>query len=110
GALLLVLGQTGTVNVFDPFIDGLEGNFLPPAAGWVLGFAVLVLYVGALFWRRSRRLAAGLAVDAPTEFAGRIVLVLAAVLVATAVLNADRGVPVAVLILLAFVVGFDFVT
>jgi D-xylose transport system permease protein len=35
---------------------------------------------------------------------------LAVVLVAVAVLNADRGVPLALLILLGFVVGFDFVT
>jgi D-xylose transport system permease protein len=110
GALLLVLGETGTINIFDPTIDGLTGTFLPVAAGWVLGLVVVALYVGALFWRRSRRLASGLPVNQPTEFAGRIALALAAVLVAIGVLNADRGVPLALVILLALVVGFDYVT
>ena len=39
----------------------------------------------------------------------RMALVAAAVIVAVAVLNSDRGVPLAVLILLAFVAGMDYV-
>ncbi len=109
GALLLVLGETGTVNVFDPTIDALEGTFLPISVGWVLGLVILAAYVASLFLARARRRAAELDVGPPTQFAGRIVVAAVAILVATAVLNADRGVPLALLVLLGFVVGFDYI-
>jgi D-xylose transport system permease protein len=37
GALLYVLGSTGTINIYDPVIDALTGVFLPPWLGWVSG-------------------------------------------------------------------------
>ena len=36
GALLYVLGDTGTVNLTDPKITGLAGTFYSDSAGWTL--------------------------------------------------------------------------
>jgi D-xylose transport system permease protein len=109
GALLLVLGQTGTVNVFDPTIDALAGTFLPVVAGWALAVLVLALYLVAELRRRTRRRQAGLSVRPIADTAVRLGAAAVLVLVVTAVLNADRGVPVALLILLGFVVTVDLV-
>jgi D-xylose transport system permease protein len=110
GARLLVLGKTGTLNVFDNTIDGLTGTFLPVLVGWVLGAAVLVAYVAGLVWRRSRRLNAGLDAESMGQLAVRAGLIGVAIVVTTATLQADRGVPLAVLIFVGFIVIFDFVT
>jgi D-xylose transport system permease protein len=110
GALLLTLGQTGTINVFDPTIDALTGTFLPLGAGWVLAGAVILVYLAAVLRRRARRRSAGLPVRPLTNSVASVVVAAAVVLAVTAVLNADRGVPLAVLILLGFVVTFDLIT
>jgi D-xylose transport system permease protein len=110
GTRLLVLGGTGTINVFDNTIDGLTGTFFPAVVGWGLGLVVLVFYLAALVWRRSRRLAAGLEADSVARIAFRGGLMAAAILATLAVLNADRGVPLAILIFIGFIVFFDFLT
>lgn len=109
GMLLLVLGSTGTINLLDPTIDALTGTFLPAGAGWVLGAAVLVVYVGSGLMTRRRRRSAGLSVSPGQALVARSVVAIALVLVAVAVLNADRGVPLALMILLAFAIAFDYV-
>jgi D-xylose transport system permease protein len=78
--------------------------------GWILGLAVLVAYIAGLVWRRSRRLAAGLDADSLARIAVRAGLMGAAILATLAVLNADRGVPLAILIFVGFIVIFDFIT
>ena len=109
GALLRVLGSTGTVNLSDPPLVALAGAFLPPLAGWALGAAgVVAVVVGHVARRRARR-RAGLP---PFPARAALVPVAAAVVAVPAVvalLSADRGVPLAVVLLLAFVAGFDLV-
>jgi D-xylose transport system permease protein len=101
GVLLLVLGQTGTINLFDPGIDSLAGTFLPVTAGWALAVVVVVVFAGSVLWRRMRRRSAGLPVGSmTTELIVPVGIAAVLVLAATAVLNADRGLPLALLILL----------
>ena len=110
GLQLRVLGETGTINIYDPNIDQLAGRFFPAEFGWVLAAAVVALLAINLFVRRRRRAAAGLVQNGLIADVGGLVVVAAAVFAANAVLAADRGVPMALLILLAFVVGFDLIT
>lgn len=110
GAQLLVLGETGTINIYDKSIDQLAGRFFDPSVGWVLAAAVVVILGVDLFVRRRRRAAAGLPPNGLIGDATKFLVIAAVVLGATAVLASDRGVPLALLILLAFIVGFDIVT
>ncbi len=109
GLQLYVLGNTGSVNVTDGKIVGLANHFYSDAAGWVFAAVIIGAYAAtALLSLRSRR-AAGLA---DTDAAGpiaRIVIVAAATVAIVAVLNANRGVPLALLILVAFVAGGQYV-
>src|ERR1700737_2255669 len=60
GLLLLIMGDTGTLNVFDPGIDAIAGGFLAATAGWVLAILALAAFVGGMLLTRRRRAKAGL--------------------------------------------------
>ena len=109
GALLQVLGQTGMINLTDPVITGLANTFYSETVGWIFAAIVIGLYGAVLLLGHRRRVAAGLDSENLAGLGLRFGLVAAITIVATAVLNSDRGVPLAVMILLAFVVGMEFV-
>jgi D-xylose transport system permease protein len=109
GLQLYVLGNTGSVNVTDGTIVGLANHFYSDSMGWVFAAVVIVAYAATALWSLRSRRAAGLA---DTDASGpivRIVVVAAATIAVVAVLNSSRGVPLAVLILVAFVAGMQYV-
>ncbi|MCW2989154.1 MAG: inner-rane translocator [Solirubrobacterales bacterium] len=109
GALLQVLGSTGSINLTDPKITGLANTFYSDTVGWIFAAVVIVGYGAVLFLGHRRRVAAGLDSESPTGLGLRFGLVAVVTIGATLVFNSDRGVPLAVLILLAFVVGMEYV-
>jgi D-xylose transport system permease protein len=109
GALLQVLGKTGSLNVTDSKITGLANIFYSNTAGWIIAIVALAAYGLILGIGFRRRVAAGLSENNPLPQIFRFVLVAVVVIGAVAILNSDRGVPLAVLILLGFVIGMEFV-
>jgi D-xylose transport system permease protein len=110
GALLWVLGDTGSVNLPPSIITDLTSTFFDPAIGWILGVAGIAAFAGTQLLERRRRAAAGLEVSRITGAAVRIVLVAAAVIAAVAILNEDRGVPLAGVIVIGLLILFTFIT
>ena len=106
GVQLLVLGETGTINVFNPAIVNLTEYFLSAQAGWALAVVVVLVVILDAFLVRRRRAASGLDLPPLPGVIIRIALITIVVGVATFVLNSDRGLPEALLILLGFVVVF----
>src|SRR4051812_3681529 len=107
GALLAVLGTTGTVNLTAPGIVNLANTFYSDAVGWIIAaLAVATTVAGALVTRR-RRARAGLRSEPAAALVLRIVAASVVIVGAVAILNADRGVPLALLILVALVVLVD---
>jgi len=118
GALLWILGSTGTVNLVDPFIVNLVNSRLPVWAGWAVAGGAVALMAGVGFRARTRRAAAGL----PPESTPWVLLLSVRALVllgAVAVMSVNRnprvdppiaGVPTGVAILVALVMLLDFVT
>ena len=109
GVQLWVLGRTGTINLTDPTIVDLAGTFYGGATAWIIGLVVIACFAAATVNARRRRVAAGLVAASPPVVAARIAAVAVVVLGVIWVLTDDRGVPLALLILLAFVVAFDYV-
>jgi D-xylose transport system permease protein len=109
GALLQVLGKTGSLNVTDSKITGLANIFYGKTTGWIIAVVIIVAYGLVLAIGYRRRIAAGLGDASLFPLVARLVLVAVVILAAVAILNSDRGVPLAVLILLAFVVGMEYV-
>jgi D-xylose transport system permease protein len=107
GALLLVLGETGTVNIDDSTITGLTSTFFIPLDAWLLAVGVIVVYAAEKLWERRRRVAAGLPVPPLQFLVTRIVVIAVALLATAAVLAADRGLPLALIIFVGLVVLVD---
>jgi len=91
-------------------ITGLTGTFYSDVVGWVIAAVGIAAFAGLAFWSRQRRERAGLSAPPLASLVVRVVLVAAAVIATVAVLNADRGVPLAGLILVGFVLIFQYVT
>jgi D-xylose transport system permease protein len=110
GLLLYLLGKGGTINLpFDGFVARLSDTWLPSGAGWLLAALIVGAWTAASLINRRARLRAGL----PPASALRLALSLIGVAVvlgaAVAVLSADRGVPLLLVIFGALVVATDLV-
>ena len=110
GAQLEVLGETGTVNLNDPKILGLTNTFYSDTVGWIFGVVAIAAYAVLTLRARQKRVAEGLSAPPLGLLVLRIGLVTVAVLVAIWVLNDDRGLPLAALILVGFCVVFFYIT
>jgi D-xylose transport system permease protein len=109
GALLLVLGKTGTVNLNDPLITSLAGTYLTgPAAYGAAALFIAYVSLGPLAGYRRRR-AAGLAVPPLSVVAIRAVAISAVVILAVIVLDTDRGIGSGLLFFVGAVIVMDFV-
>lgn len=111
GALLFVLGRTGTLNVTDKFITGLAGTFFQGLTAWGLGI-LFVFYVAATAWTSRRsRMKAELSAEPLLVLAVRVIVI--GLLVAGAIYvllqDGERGLPLSLVILVALVVVMDFV-
>ena len=107
GALLLVLGDTGTVNLTDSTIVGLANTFFIPLYAWLLALLVAAAYAAAKLLERRRRVAAGLPIPPLRTIVTRMVVLTAGALAAAAVLAADRGLPLALVIFTGLVALVD---
>ncbi|MBB4660853.1 sugar ABC transporter permease [Conexibacter arvalis] len=109
GAQLMVLGDTGSINVTDPTITGLTSTFYPAEVGWALAAAGLAVAVVATVRSRRSRTAAGLPVGAVAWDVVRIALPAAVGVAALLMFGSARGVPLSVLIFLGLVIAMDLV-
>ena len=110
GALLLVLGKTGTINLPPSVITDLTSTFYGGAVGWTLAVVVTAGTFGVGMLGRRRRQKAGLEAPPLAGIVFRTVLIGAAMFIGVAILLSDRGVPLAVLILLGLTASFAFIT
>src|SRR3954469_9221895 len=110
GALLQVLGNTGTINLTNPSIVGLANTFYSKTFGFVLAIIVIGAYAFSGWLERVRRGRAGLAPPSLRNFLIRLVAVAAAAIAAVLVLNSDRGIPLAGLIVIGLCALFVFET
>jgi D-xylose transport system permease protein len=110
GALLQVLGNTGTINLTDPTIVGLANTFYSKTVGWILAILVIGLYALSGVLERLRRKRANLAPPSLRNFIIRLAAVAIATIVTVVVLNSDRGIPLAGLIVIGLCAIFVFLT
>ncbi len=116
GALLAVLGETGTVNLRDNFIMGLAGTFLKRDVhngelySWIVGILFIAIFAASFIWERQRRKSAGLQFRSIGGLIFQIAVVAVLVIGALVITNADRGLPSAMVLFIAVLVLFDFIT
>ena len=93
GMQLLVLGETGSINLPPNIITDLTTTFFEPAVGWAIAIGAIAAYAASLLLARRRRVSGGLEAEPLAAALVRIGLVAAAIVAAVLVLNEDRGVP-----------------
>ena len=108
GVQLHVLGDAGTLNVFDSHITAIASTFLPHAWGWTLAVAALIGYAGRRLLEDTRRRRAGMAAQSLPVLFVQTAAIAVLLLGAVAVLNSAYGVPTAGVLLFALVAFFDW--
>lgn len=119
GALLYVLGSTGTINLNDPLIVGIANSRLPVVLGWLVGLASIGAYTVGLLGERQKRVKVGLRVQSIAGLLSQVGVVALIVIAAIGLMSIDRnpggnipiqGIPSAVLLFIGFIIIFDFIT
>ena len=109
GVVLLLIGSRGTVILQNDFVIGLANNFMAPGAAWVLAVAGIAVYAAIQLTRAVKRRRAGLRTDPSVIVALRIGGLAAALIIAVAVANQDRGVPYVALVVGGLWVFWTFI-
>lgn len=110
GALLEVLGSTGTVNLANSSVSNLANTFYSPTVSWIIAAVAVGVFALVSLGGNRRRAAAGVTTEPFGVLVLRIAVVAAVVIVSILILNSDRGLPLSLLILLGFVIGFQLLT
>jgi D-xylose transport system permease protein len=109
GAVLLQIGDRGTVILQNNFLIGLANNFMSDALAWILVAVITALYATVLLTRQRSRRRAGLVTEPILLVGLRIAGLFAAMAIVTAVCNQDRGIPWVGVIVAALLVFWTFV-
>jgi len=110
GLQLYLLKPEGTINFpYNGFVAKITHTNLSKPAGWAVAAVVVLIYVGTEMLERRRRAEVGLAARPVASVVMRTIGLAVAVFGAVAILNAYAGVPIAVLIFVGLVVGFDLI-
>ena len=73
GAMLLIIGEGGTIPIRNDAILGVMNKNMPVALGWLFALIVIGGFAGATFWRSRRRRKAGLPTPAMSVWAAKVV-------------------------------------
>jgi D-xylose transport system permease protein len=109
GALLYVLGRTGTINLNDRFIVGLAGTYVKGAMAFVVALLFLAYVAGGPVITQLRRRAAGLTVQPLLFVVVRAAILCIVVVAVVAKLNSDRGIGLGLIFLVGLVVVMDYI-
>jgi D-xylose transport system permease protein len=108
GLMLYLLGPAGTINLpFDRGIAELSNTWLPPWLGWLVVLVAAGGHLVAALVTRAQRIRAALPASTTRWAAARSAGIAVLLAAAIAVMNADRGVPMILVIFGGLVVSLD---
>lgn len=108
GVQLHVLGDAGTLNVFEPHITAIASTFLPQAWGWTLAVLAVVCLGGARLAENALRRQARMTARSTPILLVETGVIAALLFGSVAVLNSAYGVPTAGVLLFFLVMLFDW--
>jgi D-xylose transport system permease protein len=119
GAMLLIIGEGGTIPIRDDAILSVMNENMPVVLGWLFGLIVIAGFAGAGLMRIRSRKKEGLPAEVMSVWAVKVGALAAVVLIAVWLLNQERqretaiitlqGIPWVVPLVGALVVGLSFV-
>jgi D-xylose transport system permease protein len=110
GVQLYVLGETGTINLTNNFVTKLTSTFFSPLVGWIIAVVAVAFACALAFLQRARRRRSGLPAGSLRTAAIRLALLAAVIVVAIIILNMDRGLPLALVIVVGLAFVFAYIT
>jgi D-xylose transport system permease protein len=99
----------GVIVIQDNMINNTSNYFFSDLAGWIMATVVSVAYVGGLLASAISRRRHGIALRDPALFVLKLLVVPVIAFVTVAILNDDRGVPFALLLVVGALVVWTFV-
>jgi D-xylose transport system permease protein len=118
GAMLLIIGEGGTIPIRNQAILDVMNSNMPVALGWLFALIIIGGFAGTTMLAIRRRRKAGLPTQAVTVWAAKVGALAVLVLIAVYLLNQERqrpaapiviqGVPWVVPLVGAIVVGLSF--
>ena len=119
GAMLLIIGEGGTIPIRDDAILVIMNGNMPVILGWVLAVVIIGGFAFINLMAISRRRKAGLPAESMSVWAVKVIALAVLVVVATYLLNQERqlatanvviqGVPWVVVVILALLVILTFI-
>jgi len=119
GAMLLIIGEGGTIPIRSEAILVVMNGNMPVWAGWVLAVLVVGGFALSTLLAIRRRRKAGLPSEAMSVWAVKVIALAVLIFVATYLLNQERqlpsakvtiqGVPWVVVVILVLLVGLTFI-
>jgi D-xylose transport system permease protein len=110
GVQLLVLGETGTINLGDNFITQLTSTYFSPLIGWIFAALAIALTAAFALVGRARRARSGLPVEPIRSLFVRTGVIGVAFVALILLVNQDRGLPLVVCIVFGLVLAFAYIT
>ena len=119
GAMLLIIGEGGTIPIRSEAILVVMNGNMPVIAGWILAVVVVGGFALTTLFAIRRRRKAGLPAEAMSVWAAKVIALGVLIFVATYLLNQERqlatakvviqGVPWVVVVILVLLVGLTFI-
>jgi D-xylose transport system permease protein len=109
GAVLLLIGNRGTVIVQNDFVIGFANDFMSETVSWILVLVCVAIYGALLLTRARSRTKVGLAAEPMVLIGLRIAALAIALAIVTYVANQDRGIPYVGILLGALLLFGGFV-
>ncbi|HEX2412402.1 MAG TPA: sugar ABC transporter permease [Solirubrobacteraceae bacterium] len=119
GAMLLIIGEGGTIPIRDDAILSVMNKNMPVALGWLFALIVIGGFAAATYMRIRSRRKEGLPTEAMSVWGLKVAALAVVVLIAVYLLNQERqretavitiqGIPWVVPLVTALVVGLSFV-
>jgi D-xylose transport system permease protein len=99
----------GVIVIQDNMINNTSNYFFSTLAGWIMAAVITAAYVGGLLGSAYSGRRHGIGIQSPLRFVAKLVLVPAIAFVAVWILNKDRGVPFALLLVVGALLVWTYV-
>jgi D-xylose transport system permease protein len=110
GVISVSLGSAGPIIIQNRWINYTESYFFSKDLSWVIGGLLSLFYIGGIVFGVLGQRRHGVAIRNPFLIAAKVIVVPAATFLVVAICNHDRGIPLAGLEIIFFLLLLTYVT
>ena len=110
GYVQIQLGAAGPIIIQNKWINYTAQYFLSDNAGWVIAAVISALYVGGILGTAAQQRRHGVGIGSPVLFAAKLLSVPVGAIIVVHICNKDRGLPLAGLEIILFLLLWTYVS